>query len=205
MTIKALPKTILLLSFILMVGCGPDRESSTIRRYSLETINPKQASVTFDKTINIRTFDIAEQFSTNSLVYRLSPIEYEIDYYKEFITTPNSLITQQFQYYLDNTNLFATVTGPASLIASDFYLEGQIRKLYGDVTDKEKPAAVIEIKIHVLKNISGKEKVLFTKTYSASKALTQKTTDELITTYNKCLEMILSEVSSDLQTKLQKK
>lgn len=203
MTKSALTKTILILTFALLYGCGPKRESSVIRRYSLQIEKPDKSTVTFDKTLNIRTFDIAEQFASNSLVYRLSPIEYEIDYYKEFVTSPDTIITQQFQIYLDSTNLFNAVTAPASLIDSDFYLEGQIRKLYADVSDKKKPAAVIEIKIHILKKTKSSEKLWFSKTYSASKELKERTTDHLISAYNQCLKMILSEFTDNLKSKMQ--
>jgi hypothetical protein len=130
---------------------------------------------------------------------RLGRVEYETDAYRQFLIAPGTMITEQTRAWLADSGLFQRVVPAGSRIAPDYTLEGNVTALYGDFSDESAPAAVMEMRLFLLDNSGGTEKVAFAQTYHAATPVSDRTTEVFVEALNRSLVDILGRLESDLQ------
>jgi len=191
-------KLFLIMLSMIVPGCS--QKFYEKQRYILDVQRASPASDIKNANImEVRRFMIDRAFSAKGLTYRTGEYEYESDFYNEFLVSPSVMITEKVRNWLSASGLFRMVTNPGSYVESTHVIEGNIVALYGDYRDKTSPAAVMEIRIFLLKAKATEEPVIvFGKTYKSSVMLESEGAEGLIEGFDECLENILKSLESDL-------
>ena len=149
--------------------------------------------------LRIRSFRISSPFSSNQLVYRIGKVNYEADYYKRFLVSPGSMITEQLQHWLDTSGVFANVVDVGSRVKVDYSMEGKILGIYGDYRDPQHPWAMVGIHVILVDETDAVNSIRFNKTYNQALQVPSRSAADLIIGFNKCLENIFIELEKDLR------
>jgi len=152
-----------------------------------------------DGSLEVHRFSIDAAFMTKNLVYRLGEFKYEADYYRQFLVPPGTMIADRTRDWLADSGLFRIVLPVGSRIVPTYTLEGNVTALYGDFADETAPSAVMEIRVFLLENAGGQEKVVFSETYRATAPVSSRATDDFIDALNRSLMEILIRLEADLQ------
>lgn len=187
---------------LILPGCG-SRQAYDKKYYVLGAV--RQAESTGAETgsiLDVRRLTIDSAFGGRGLVYRIGDFEYESDFYNEFLVSPSAMITEKMRNWLTGTGLFERVLDMGSMIDPTHVIEGNITALYGDFRDKSAPAAIMEIRVFLLKaQPSGEAVPVFGKTYKSTLAVESAGPEGLIEVLDRCLEEILSTLEKDLRQK----
>lgn len=156
-------------------GCAAVRKRppSDVRYYLLNVERPQPALAERSGVCTwIRSCRMAGSFAGRSLVYRTGTVLYEPDYYNLFLTNPDAQLTDAMRSWFRQAGMTACVSTEESGIQK-YTLEPRIDLFCGDFTNKEKPAAVVQM--HVLITTLDKScaciKTVIDQTYSAETLL----------------------------------
>jgi len=181
-------------------GCG-SRAALNQNNFLLDVSRDMpQQKTSKDIVLDVKQFSIDRAFSTKNFVYRKNKSEYETDFYNQFLISPDDMITEKTRSWLSQSGLFKWVLEPGSYTDATHMLEGNITALYGDFSEELLPNAKMGIRFFILK-LSDKS-VVFGKTYEAESKIESTTAEALISSFDKCLINILSNLEHDLQEKL---
>ncbi len=136
-----------------LVGCGLSRPSPVKQTYLIRVQPPaQQTAAPRPATLKIGAIQVAAPFRGRSLVYRLSELSYESDFYNEYFVAPAAMVTDATGSWLAAAGIFRDVVPAAVNASGDYVLEGFVSEFYGDDRDKSKPAAVITAKFFLIDN-----------------------------------------------------
>jgi len=160
-------------------------------------------AVSNDAVLEVRRFTVDSAFGGKNFVYRTGELEYEGDFYHEFLVAPAAMIREATRNWFARSALFARVADAGSYVEPALALEANITALYGDVRDKDAPRAVMELRVFLLKVEGSRDPViLHGKTYSATRDTETQGPEGLIAAFNTCLQTILTDLEDDLAAKL---
>jgi ABC-type uncharacterized transport system auxiliary subunit len=179
-------------------GCTEMKHDPLIKaQYLLDVTHGEQVSrQANDLVVEVSRFRISSNFSSKSLVYKISDVGYEADFYNEFLAFPSANITEESIEWLAESRIFRNVTDTAASADRDLLLEGNITALYGDFTASQEPKAVMAIRFALIDNEGNIE---MNKSYSERSKLAAKDATSLIKGFNQCLAEILTSLEKDLK------
>ncbi len=138
---------------VTLVGCTLSRPSPVKQTYLIQVQPTTQKSATpRPLTLKIGSIQVASAFRGRSLVYRLSDLNYESDFYNEYFVSPAAMISEATATWLAASGIFREVLPAGANANGDYVLEGFVSEFYGDDRDKGKPAAVIAAKFFLIDN-----------------------------------------------------
>ena len=186
--------------FILNLGCVGLQKNYPERKYYVFDVtssgnydaSPKHA------VLKIRNFRVSPAYTGHEFVYRVSPDGYESDFYNQFFKSPASLITQEVFGWFSQINMFDNVVVAPSEISGDYALSGYINSIYGDYTDDGSPKAVLALQFFLIKEDSGEDTIVFSKSYRKDVAINSKSPTALVNGWNEALEEVLIGLESEL-------
>ena len=191
---------IMVLNFLLTGCVNIDRRYPEKQFFVLDASrNEKLSASTSDAVLKIQRFHVASQFEGKDFVYRRGDLNYESDFYNEFLISPGVMIAEEVNKWLTQSGLFQQVISFLSLIEPTFYLEGVVSALYGDYRNNHSPEAVLEVQFFLVRNISARPVTVFEKTYRQKTVLKEKSPAALAEGWSRSLEHILSQFESDLK------
>jgi cholesterol transport system auxiliary component len=190
----------LILSSFLMLGCvALQQPYPMITTYSLDPGQGLDASKDERSiSLNIKPFSISPTFDSKSLVYKTGDFIYETDYYHRFMTAPANMFTEKISDWLTTSPKVKYVFDSGYKDGADFILYGKIMDLFGDFSNKDKPRAILHIRIIVVDEREGTPKIILNKIYSQETPLGQPSAAALINGFNQGLVNILKDFESDL-------
>lgn len=189
---------VLLPACLLMTCLNLARETPTKRSFHLDVRHPgRSIKGNANKVLKIQRLGIEPVYGGRNLVYRLSDVEYESDYYSEFLISPATEIQSLTRDWLDRSGIFSKVTGLSSQLTTDYILEGHIQALYGDF-HQEPYRAVLEIQFVMLHSNDGS--IAFSERYHRSITINERNAALLVKGWSTGLQEILSALEQDLQT-----
>lgn len=189
-----------LLAAALIVGGCTGGSPRNEQHFILEAV--RQGSPVRPATVvslEVHRFSVDAAFATKNLVYRLGEFKYEADSYRQFLISPGTMITEKTRDWLADSGVFSSVLPVGSRIVPNYTLEGNVIALYGNFTDEAAPTAVMEIRLFLLENTEGRERVIYSKTYRTATAVPSRATDDFIDALNRSLVEILTRLEADLQ------
>jgi cholesterol transport system auxiliary component len=198
--INRLVAPVLLLS-LFCFGCVSLERSYPEKRYFVIDIGDgaQPPSTTGDQTLLVSSLRISPRYADKSFVYRTSDAGYEADFYNQFLTPPDTMLSEEVRKGLAASPVFKYVVGPASQLQPNFVLEGSVNALYGDFRNLNGPSAVLEIEFFLHNEDSANPGVVLQKRYAKTVALSGRSPEALVTGWSQALGSILTELSSDLQ------
>ena len=161
----------------------------------------REATPSLSKTngiLAVNTCHISTPFDRREFVYRKGISEYESDFYNEFLSTPESIITEQLRLWLFDSGLFQNVVRPSSNVSPTHILEGNVTELYADYRQNRALQSIIGLRFTLIDDTKSEPKILFQKQYAASVDISTKNPNELVAGWSKGLKKILTEFESDL-------
>lgn len=189
-----------LLLMIFLIGCVSLEKSYPDRRYfALELVPGKSPNSTSDRILSVASLRISSRYADRSFVYRTSTAAYEADFYNQFLTAPDSMISEELRRGLAGSELFKYVVGPSNPLQPNYVLEGSINALYGDFRDPSRPAAVLEIEFFLYNQDAGASGVSLQKRYEKSVPLSEKSPEALIKGWDQALADIVAALQADLK------
>lgn len=196
-------RTSLCLAFVacqllFLCGCSLSKAYPAKNYYYLSATRNADGSPLRSKVLRVQPLEISSAYAGKGLVSRLSEVEYESDYYAEFFTRPNDMITEQLVSWLRESGQFQEVIGEASTLSAEWVIEGVIDGLYADLREPAQPKAVLSFQIRMIDDRGRRPEVISTKKYSRSESIPSSSSPDLVQGWNRALEALLAEVERDL-------
>jgi len=169
--------------------------------FTIPSPNSTNSSSPTERTLGIRTVEIASAYQGSLFVYRIADASYERDPYAEFFVSPSESLQHAFRNYLRDSGLFQSVTEPGSYLKPDLLAELHVSQLYGDFRDLKQPAAVIRLRLAIFDpQAQPPARPLFQKSYSRRIPFKTRTAAALMDNWNEALKQILADIVADLKT-----
>jgi len=198
MSNRTLPLLIALATALLIIsGClSLNRKAPEKNFYSLGAETEISGTIA-EKLIplGVKEFEITPMYTTNSFIYRMGEFRFKTDYYNEFITTPQKMITEAVKQALFNTRGFY----PSSLEDPSLYrLSGKVVRLYGDFRTPDHPLAVMEILINLDPTDKPDLKDSVSRIFSRKLPIKDQNPETLVMGWNILLGQILKDFTDQL-------
>jgi len=189
------------LLFFLSVSCVSLERSYPEKRYFVVELaeNTQRSNLAGDQTLLVSGLRISPRYADKSFVYRTSESGYESDFYNQFLTSPDTMLSEELRKGLAVSPAFKYVIGPSSQLQPNYVLEGSVNALYGDFRNLDKPAAVLEIEFFLHNEDSANPGIVLQKRYTKTVSLSGRSPDALVKGWSQALSAVLSELNSDLE------
>jgi len=183
-------------------GCvSLERSYPEKRYYVLEVRTPETTSgAVRDEILQVSPLRISPRYQDRSFVYRISDAGFETDFYNQFIAPPAGLISEEIRKGLINTQLFKYVISASNSQAPSYVLEGAVNGIYGDFRNLKTPAAVIDLEFFLTSDLPAKPGILMQKRYVRSVAVSSRSPEALVKSWDRALEEILTALTADLSS-----
>lgn len=169
------------------------------RSFVLEVQRDAQPREDNGKLLRLGRLGITPVYGGKGLVYRLENGEVQSDYYNEFFSSPELMLSLELSRWLRKA-AFADVVPQDSAAIADASLEGVVTALYGDFR-KATPEAVVEMQFFLVDERGGTG-VLFNRTYLQRQPLEESSPEAVVKGMNLAVEKIYSELESDMSSAL---
>lgn len=184
---------------LFLSGCM-SRKYVERRSYALEVSRAEVASSSeTEAVLRVRNFRVSPRYEGKRLVYRSEDGSYESDFYNEFLTSPDTMITEEVRQWLAGSGLFQQVVDFSGQIEPTHILEGTVTDLYGDFSEGSQPRAALQMEFFLIQEVSGRSRVIFQKRYRREAALKTDSPDAVVQGWNQALAYILAEFERDLR------
>lgn len=150
-----------------------------------------------DMVLKVRRLSISDVYNTRELIYREPEGRIEADFYNMFFVAPADMLTTELRNWLRQSNLFAHIIEPGSMVIPGLTLEGVINSLYGDYTT-DSPAAVVEMQFFVVDESTARNVIVFSNTYMERIPISQPDPRELVRAMTRGVETIFTNLETDL-------
>ncbi|HEX9878644.1 MAG TPA: ABC-type transport auxiliary lipoprotein family protein [Candidatus Binatia bacterium] len=187
--------------FFLPGGCVRVTKSFPEKRYYILDVaqGEKAARAAHGPALRVNKLRVSHRFEGNGMVYRRGELNYEADFYHEFLVPPGSLLTEELSKWLAASGLFQYVTAAAGQIQPTHILEGTVSALYGDFRNGATPRAILEIEFYLLRDHSAQNDILFQNAYAEEVPLREPSPEALVQGWNDALRRILTSLENDLR------
>lgn len=179
-------------------GCSVTRPATVKELFVLEPANPAPAAKAQPGLLRIGTIQVGAPFRGRGFVYRETELQYESDYYHEFLVSPAANIGEATARALSAAKVFAAVAPAGIVLEPDWVLEGFVDALYGDARDKAKPASVLTITYFLRRGDGDGGVPVWTRRYDRRVPFVGGSATAYMTAQNGALGDILSELARDL-------
>lgn len=185
---------------ILNLGCVSLQKNFPERKYYVFDVTGSSNYDGSSKQVvfEIRNFRVSPAYNGHEFVYRVSPDGYQSDFYNQFFKSPGSLITQEVFDWFSQINMFEHVVIAPSEIPPDYVLSGYINSIYGDYVDEGSPKAVLALQFFLIKEDSGIDTIVFSRSYQKDVGITSKSPTALVNGWNEAFREVLTDFESDL-------
>ena len=183
-------------------GCVTLERSSPERHYFvielLQSANlPEAAS---DLVLSVGNMRISPRYADRSFVYRTSDTSFESDFYNQFLTSPDTMISEELRKGLAASRQFKYVLAPADTQQPNYVLEGSVNALYGDFRNPKQPAAVLELELFLYNENTNNSGLLAQKRYLKSVPVNQRSPEALVKGWDQALQEIIAMLTADLNS-----
>ncbi len=177
-------------------GCS--RPAPIKGTFVLEPALPPPVAKTQPGLLKIGSITVAAPFRGRQFVFRKSELEFETDYYNEFLVQPAANIADATARALAASRVFASVSPSSVALDPDWILDGFVDALYGDGRSMDKPVAVLAV-TYFLRRTAGDAGVpVWSKTYTRRLPFTPGSAAAYIVAQNAALGEVLAELATDL-------
>ena len=183
-------------------GCvNLERSYPDKRFYVLEVRPPATTGAPMnDEILQVSPLRISPRYQDRSFVYRISDSGFEADYYNQFIAPPAGLISEEIRKSLTGAQLFKHVISASSSQAPSYVLEGTVNGIYGDFSNSNAPAAIIDLEFFLTSDLPSKPGILLQKRYVQSVPVSSRSPEALVKSWDRALEEILAALAADIRT-----
>ena len=193
-------------AILLSGGCAVGKRQPVQISYYL--IGPEfapEAALQDQPCVVIRPVFAQASFREPQLVYRVTEVKYETDYYNRFMSSPPSQLTESISKWADSLDWTICPEEDVDMRMEHYVLRPVLEALYGDFRNKSRPAAHGEMQFtlsHVIPDCKC-SKVRLSKLYTARVPLEESSPTALVKAQGRVIEEILGQLKADLSEILQ--
>jgi cholesterol transport system auxiliary component len=183
-------------------GCVSLERSSPERHYFVIEL-PQRANspeLSSELILSVGNMRISPRYADRSFVYRTSDTSFESDFYNQFLTSPDTMISEELRKGLAASRQFKYVLGPADAQQPNYVLEGSVNALYGDFRKPSQPAAVLELEFFLYSDNSNNSGLVAQKRYLKSVPMNERSPEALVKRWDQALQEIISALAADLNS-----
>jgi ABC-type uncharacterized transport system auxiliary subunit len=181
-----------------VTGCSFTRSSLVKETYLLDPAAPPTLAKPQPGSLRVGAVNVAAPFRARSFVVRDTELQYESDFYHEFIVSPALMLTDATARALAAAKVFAGVARPGVTAGADWVLDGFVSALYADTRDAKQPVAVIEVTYYLSHDDGGVNSPVWSQAYRKEVPVTSSTTSAYVAGLNTALAEILADLARDL-------
>jgi len=183
-------------------GCVSLERSSPERHYFVIEVPPSANSPepASDLILSVGNLRISPRYADRSFVYRTSDTSFESDFYNQFLTSPDTMISEELRKGLAAARQFKYVLGPADAQQPNYVLEGSVNALYGDFRNPSQPAAVLELEFFLYNDNSNGSGLVAQKRYLKSVRVNERSPEALVKGWDQALQEIIAALTTDLNS-----
>lgn len=133
------------------------------------------------------------------LVYRTGPSTYEADYYSEFFTEPEDLLTLEVTDWMRDSGIFSATLGGSAEVEPDYVLEGSLQSLYVDQVVKGETRAVIDVQFFLTRRDKARSETLWHRDFQRSERAASPSGADVLDAWNRGLAEMLAEAELELR------
>jgi uncharacterized lipoprotein YmbA len=194
--------TTLIWAAFCLSGCASrDSLNRQQQTFLLEiSANAQPQTTAANGTLKIRYCRAAAPFDSQYFLYRTQAGQYQQDYYKQFLTSPNEQITEQLRVWLEQGGAFRNVLAASTATATGYILEPHLLAMYADFSDPATPKTVLKMHFTLLKmnNAGQSSTIVMDTTYDSKESFEKRTGGDIVKNYNSSLETIFARLQSDI-------
>lgn len=180
---------------VLVTGCRSNSGRTVVKDGYLLQIQRPSVKLSLPRNIEIRKCRVAAAFGGRNLVYRISPVQYEIDRFHNLLVPMDQQLTEAMERWFRPQGKNASVDAFLGRIVVDVTLD----ELVGDFVNREEPQACVEIAFSVVRDEGRTREVILEKGYCASvKMPLNPTPGQVVTAMSRSVEQVLQEFETDL-------
>ena len=197
---KQLARGILLFCFLCSACVSLERSYPEKHYFVIEmprSADPSESAG--DRILSVANLRISPRYADKSFVYRTSDSGYEADFYNQFLTSPDTMISEELRKGLAASREFKYVLGPSDQQQPNYVLEGSVNALYGDFRNPNQPAAVLEIEFFLYNESAGNSGIVTQKRYVKSVPIRERSPEALVKGWDQALEALVSTLAVDLK------
>jgi cholesterol transport system auxiliary component len=185
---------------LVLAGCSSfPRSQVTKRYYALDVPTPPDTEKSGEYVLQIARFRVSRQAQSRGLTYRISDLQYETDYYNEFLVPPENMFAEEAREHMAARGLFESVISKSSLVFPDYVLEGAVARMYGDYRNPSEPMAVLELDLFLLKTDAAEPKIVLQRSYSKKTKLEKASPRDLVAGYSRLAGEIFIEFEDEVR------
>ncbi len=182
----------------LVAGCSFTRPSPVKETYLLDPAVPPPVARAQPGSLRVGAVNVAAPFRGRNFVVRDTEVQYESDFYHEFIVPPGQMFTDATARALVAAKVFANVSRLGAAVSADWVLDGFVSALYADTRNAAQPAAVIEVTYYLSRDDGGASSPLWSRAYRKQVAVASNAPSAYVTALNTALSEILADLARDL-------
>ncbi|TVQ32172.1 MAG: hypothetical protein EA376_06755 [Phycisphaeraceae bacterium] len=170
---------------LLLCGCSLNRPYQEKERFGLNLGDVQRASTTHAGALAVERVRIAAPFSGHQFVYRTGDERYRVDYFNEFVTPPEALLSGALERALADARIHETIVGPGSRVEQIRRLETSVTYLAGDVSVQGEPRAVVRARFLLIDESGAAPAVVGDWVFQASEPMPSATPEELAAAFGR--------------------
>jgi len=184
---------------LMLVGCVNLNKSYPEKRSFALDLKSEQppTSTAGSAVLRVSRFRVSPMFAGRAMVYRLGELQYDNDFYSEWLVSPSVLLTEQVQGWLSKSNRFQFVLTGMNHVEPTHVLEGTVTEFYGDYRSSGSPQAVFAVELMLIDDRKD-ETVLFRRNYRKEVPLAGQAPDALAAGLSQAARQVLIDFDRDL-------
>lgn len=188
----------LFLPLLMLTAClAQPHPDKNLFGLSLETAQTQTQTKAGRRTVLLATVTAASGYENRSMVYKVGPDQFKVDFYNEFIAPPTRLLADQTAQFLNRASARLRVVKTPGLALADYGLETYLEHLHGDFTGPA-PQADLAIRFTLNDLRGASPRVVLDRTYRQTRPLAENSPAALALAMSECLGGILEELNMDM-------
>lgn len=179
---------------VALSGCGSliQRPFEERRQWPLVVRRPaSQPLRTRGQVLLVRAIAAAPGLSARGLQWLEPDGSLHVDFYEEWIVSPNEAVENDLRQWLADSGLFAAVVGPGSRLTADFVLEGTLTAFVANPTARRARAVLSLALIDQRANLT---RALMQRSFTAEQPLAATDTAGMVQALRAALTSLLQQV-----------
>ncbi|MFL0969651.1 hypothetical protein [Vibrio parahaemolyticus] len=168
------------------------------KNYAIVAGSPVKTYFEKYEMILIDSVRVESPFNNTQMVFRLSDVSFESDYYNRYITEPSAIIENQIPTSLTRAGVVGSIVPYSAGVATNLILKTVVTKLFGDFRKDQTPTAIMEIQFILVDSSSIRPTIIFDKTIASKVELSEKTPEELAKGLGIALTNIFEELAEEI-------